>query len=181
MQQRCPSLLLSPLPNYQEELKAAIWWCLGEAYKGKDNNKAIEWYEKALALLEQEIALSDAAAGRYFEIAYDLHIEKDYSGVIELLNRAIKLKQDDAFAYNNRGIAYENSSSMSRPLLIIPKPLLLTLSLPLPTSIAAAYNYGCVILHRLRWTSIGLINLMQRILMRPGCLYGLIWVSNVQR
>jgi tetratricopeptide (TPR) repeat protein len=105
MQQRCPSFP-SPLPNYQEELKAAIWWRLGEAYTGKGDKKALEWYEKALTVLGQEDELREAAAESYFNVAYNFHEEKDYSGAIELLTRAIKLKQDYAFTYINRSFAY---------------------------------------------------------------------------
>src|SRR5947209_262938 len=51
--QRCPNFP-QPLSDYQKELEAALWWRLEEAYDGKDNNKAVEWYEKALVQLGDE-------------------------------------------------------------------------------------------------------------------------------
>lgn len=104
-QQRCPTFPLL-LPNYQAELKAAIWWRLGEAYTDKDNSKALEWYEIALAKFEQEIDLREAAAEVYFYVANDLDKMKEYVKEIEKLTKAIKLKPKYAFAYNNRGLAY---------------------------------------------------------------------------
>ncbi|HVB24757.1 MAG TPA: tetratricopeptide repeat protein [Ktedonobacteraceae bacterium] len=117
MQQRCPNFP-SPLPNYQDELKGAIWWRLGEAYPMKGDEKALEWYEKALTVLEleQEIELREAAARRYSSVAYNLIKEEKYAEMIELLTRAIVLKSDFALAYNNRGLAYKNLKEYTQAL-----------------------------------------------------------------
>src|SRR2546421_488408 len=59
--QRCPTFP-QPLPDYRMELEAALWWRLGEAYRGKEDEKALEWYEKALSRLSQLVELREDAA-----------------------------------------------------------------------------------------------------------------------
>ncbi len=49
-----------PMPLFQEELEAAVWWRLGEAYRGKSPNKCVYWYEKALGRLLHEEDLREA-------------------------------------------------------------------------------------------------------------------------
>ncbi len=51
-----------PMPPFQEELEAAVWWRLGEAYRGKSPNKCVYWYEKALGRLLHEEDLHEALA-----------------------------------------------------------------------------------------------------------------------
>jgi tetratricopeptide (TPR) repeat protein len=105
--QRCPTFP-QPLPDCRKELEAALWWRLGEAYEGKDDNKTLEWYEKALERLGQETELREAAAETYSNVADKLYEEKKHAEGIPFLDRAIELKPDYAYAYNSRGFAYWN-------------------------------------------------------------------------
>ncbi len=94
-----------PLATYRDELEAALWWRLGEAYQGKDDHKALAWYDKALSRLNAESELKEAAAETCYNIAYQLDEEKKHSECLPLLTKAIELKPDYALAYNSRGIA----------------------------------------------------------------------------
>jgi hypothetical protein len=40
--ERCPSFP-PPLPGSRQELEAALWWRLGEAYLGKNDTQALAW------------------------------------------------------------------------------------------------------------------------------------------
>jgi tetratricopeptide (TPR) repeat protein len=102
---RCPTFP-EPLPDCRQELKAALWWRVGEAYQDRDNQKALEWYEKALSRLGEQIELREAAAKIYWNVAYKLHEEKKHAERLPFLVRAIELKPDYVDAYNSRGVAY---------------------------------------------------------------------------
>jgi tetratricopeptide (TPR) repeat protein len=105
--QRCPTFP-QPLPDCRKELEAVLWWRLGEAYESKDDNKALEWYEKALERLGQETELREVAAKICWNVANKLYEENKYTEGISLLDRVIELKTDYAWAYNSRGFAYWN-------------------------------------------------------------------------
>jgi tetratricopeptide (TPR) repeat protein len=106
-QHRCPTFS-PPLPNYREELEAALWWRLGEAYQREDDRKALEWYEKALKRLEQQDELKKAAAEAAWYVSDTLDREKKYAESIVLLNRAIELNANYVLAYKSRGnVRYE--------------------------------------------------------------------------
>ncbi len=49
-----------PMPPFQEELEAAVWWRLGEAYQGNNPDGSVFWYEKALGRLPDEKDLRKA-------------------------------------------------------------------------------------------------------------------------
>ncbi|HZR44263.1 MAG TPA: tetratricopeptide repeat protein, partial [Ktedonobacteraceae bacterium] len=102
---RCSSFPLS-LPNCKDELEAALWWRLGEAYLDRDGSKALGWYEKCLERLNNEAILKEDTARAYGEVAEKLSDEKKYAECITLLNRAIELKPDNAPTYSNRGFAH---------------------------------------------------------------------------
>ena len=51
-----------PMPLFQEELEAAVWWRLGEAYRGKSPKECVYWYEKALGRLPHREDLREALA-----------------------------------------------------------------------------------------------------------------------
>jgi tetratricopeptide (TPR) repeat protein len=103
--QRCPSLP-PPLPDYRQELEAALWWRLGEAHLYKDDRQALEWYEKALERIQTQRALQEAAAEAAWNVAYRLYKEKKHAECLPFLNRAIDLNPEYASAYNSRGTAY---------------------------------------------------------------------------
>ena len=113
--QRCPTFP-QPLPNYCKELEAALWWRLGEAYDGEDDNQALEWYEKALTILGQEVELREAAAKLYWHIAYKLSLEQRWDERVILLNKAITLKADYVDAYISRGSTYTALGEYERAL-----------------------------------------------------------------
>src|SRR3989442_2158441 len=85
--QRCPPFP-QPLPDCRKELEAALWWRLGEAYVGKDDHRALKWYEKALERLGQETELREAAAEAAWSVAYKLGKEKKDTESISFLDRA---------------------------------------------------------------------------------------------
>lgn len=91
--QRCPTFPQS-LPDYRMELEAALWWRLGEAYQGNDDHKAWKWYEKALARLDQEVELKEAAAEVCNALCTKLYDEKKYAESISFYDKALELKHD---------------------------------------------------------------------------------------
>jgi tetratricopeptide (TPR) repeat protein len=102
---RCPTFP-QPVPDFLTELEAALWWRLGEAYRGKDDQKSLEWYEKALTRLSRLTELREEAAKAAAVATEKLYEENKYAECINLLNRAIELKPDYAWAYIIRGRAY---------------------------------------------------------------------------
>jgi tetratricopeptide (TPR) repeat protein len=113
--ERCPTFP-QWLPDYRKELEAALWWRLGESHQSRDENKALEWYERALARLDKEVELREAAAGACYEVGTRLHSEKKYTESIRYLNQAVELKPDYAWAYIVRGIAYRNLKEYQRAI-----------------------------------------------------------------
>ena len=113
--QRCPPFP-SIVPDYRLELKAALWWRLGEAYQGDDDKKALEWYEKGLTLLGHDNALKNVAARAYYNVSDKLDDQKKYDECIPLLTRAVRLKPDYTWAYNLRGNAYSNLKDYARAI-----------------------------------------------------------------
>ncbi len=117
--QRCPTFPQS-LPDYRKELEAALWWRLGESYEGRDDNKALEWYEQALIRLEKETELREATAEICYKIGYEiskgLRNEKKPEESIPFLKRAIELKEDYAWAYIVRGITYRTLKDYQRAI-----------------------------------------------------------------
>ncbi len=97
-----------PLPKYQEELEALLWWNLADAYQ--EGLGVDECYEKALSRLHEESELRSklkAAAARYYEYAAWLCMEDEaYNESIALLNRALELNPENASCYSYRGLAY---------------------------------------------------------------------------
>jgi len=65
--QHCP-LFPSWLPDYHQELEAALWWRMGEAYQYENNEKALEWYEKVCQLISED-ALKQTLAQTYYDVA----------------------------------------------------------------------------------------------------------------
>src|SRR6266536_3077293 len=113
--QRCPSFP-QPIPDYRPELEAALWWRLGEAFRSQDDTKALEWYEKALTRLSQLAELREKAASAASDAAYKRYEEKKYAECIDLLNRAIELKSNYAWAYFTRGRAYSGLEEYQRAI-----------------------------------------------------------------
>ena len=113
--EHCPTFPLL-LPDCRKELEAALWWRLGESHRGRDENKAVEWFERALSRLNKEIELREATAEVYYEIAIGLLEERKYTESIRFLNRAIELKPDYNRVYFARGIAYGNLKEYQRAI-----------------------------------------------------------------
>jgi tetratricopeptide (TPR) repeat protein len=90
----------------QQELEAALWWRLGEAYSDKDNTKSLAWYEKALTKLGDEEKLRADIANVCIGVVRKLNEEKKHRECLPLLDRAVELKQDLAHAYSWRGYVY---------------------------------------------------------------------------
>jgi tetratricopeptide (TPR) repeat protein len=106
--ERCPRFSTSLLTvDYQKELEAALWWRLGEAYQGKNDNETLKWHEKALTRLGQNSEFSEATARVAWRIASKLLDEKKYFESKTTSDRAIELCPDFSSYYNTRGIAYD--------------------------------------------------------------------------
>ncbi len=131
--QRCPTFP-APVPDYRPVMEAALWWRLGEAFEGKDDHKALEWYEKALTRLGKEMELREAAAGVCFKIAYKLYDEKKYAECLPFWDRAIDLKPDYIYAYGNRGNAYADLKDYPRAIADFDR------AIALDPNLAIAYN-----------------------------------------
>ncbi|HET8911882.1 MAG TPA: hypothetical protein VFN23_10485, partial [Ktedonobacteraceae bacterium] len=86
-QQRCPAFP-PPIPDYRQELQAAIWWRLGEAYQDEDDTKSLAWYKQALTKLGHMDALKEATARVTLSVAIALYRDKRFDEMIPLLDRA---------------------------------------------------------------------------------------------
>lgn len=130
-------IFIGPFSAYRNELEAAIWWRLGDAYAGKDDNKALEWYEKALTRLNEESDLREAASRTYRSIAYQLYKEKKSAASLPFLNKAIELKPDYIIAYNLRGVVYAALNQYKQAIA----DYTIAISLD-PNLVTAYYNRG---------------------------------------
>src|SRR5258708_2979697 len=101
-----------PLADHRDAVEALLWWRLGEV----DEQKAVEWYEKALPLLGSETALKKAAARAYWNMAHKLRKEKKVAECLPLLKRAIELTPEDASPYTSRGAVYRLLREYQRAL-----------------------------------------------------------------
>src|SRR6266567_1833260 len=101
-----------PLTDHRDEVEALLWWRLGEL----EEQKAWEWYEKALTRLGLETALRKAAARTYWNVAHKLRKEKKVDECLPLLNRALELTPDDAAAYTSRGAVYRQLQEYQQAL-----------------------------------------------------------------
>ncbi len=100
----CPSFP-KPLPDYRQELEAALWWRLAES--NSDYDEALYWYEQALTRLDKETELREATAGIYHQLGQFYGWLDNYAESLTFLSRAIELKAPDySQAYIERGTAY---------------------------------------------------------------------------
>ena len=134
--ERCPSFPPS-LPDYRKELEAALWWRLGESYRGRDVNQALVWYERALTRLDKETELREAAAEACYKLGSRLYQEKKYTESLRVLNRAVELKPDYAWAYIVRGLDYYDLKQYQRAIADYDRAIELD-----PNYAAAYYNRG---------------------------------------
>ncbi len=134
--QRCPSFP-QPLLDYRQELEAALWWRLGEAYLDKDDTQALAWYEQALERIETQRALKEAAARAAWNVAYTLSKENKHAACLPFLNRAVELNPDHAIAFNNRGTAYGNLKQYEQAIADYDRAIAFD-----PDYMAAYYNRG---------------------------------------
>ena len=106
--EHCPSFSPSLFKGktYQKQVQAALWWRLGEAYRGTNNGKALEWYEKALSQLEQNAELYKETVRTAIGVTSKLYEQKKYVECISLLGRSIELVSDYADAYYAQSVAY---------------------------------------------------------------------------
>ena len=118
-----------PLPEYQEALEAMLWWRLGEAYQGKNDIRALEWYEKALSRLEDEIELREATNEVARGIAYRLEEEQkndeennaeallnEHEQSLVKFNHALELNPYDAQTYVYRGSVHAELNKYQQAL-----------------------------------------------------------------
>jgi tetratricopeptide (TPR) repeat protein len=102
----------APLPDSREELEAALWWLLGDAFLGTDNTQAVFWYEQALSRLGKYPALLAAAAYAYIISTHELPGTEGFP----LLERAIELEPSDTTAYMYRAAGYSHIGQYQRAI-----------------------------------------------------------------
>ena len=141
--QRCPPFP-QPIPDYRKELEAILWWRLGESYQGEDDNRALGWYEQALARLSNDTELKEATAEACYDIALKLYNEKKYTECMSLLNRAFELKPRYPWAYIVRGLVYDNLKEYQRAVADYDH------AIELDPSDATAYHYRGIAYHDLK-------------------------------
>jgi len=134
--ERCPSFP-QPLPDSRQELEAALWWRLGEAYLSKDDTQALAWYEQALERLRTQHALKEAAAEAAWNVAYKMYGEKKFTECLPFLNRAIELNPDYAIAFSSRGYVYVELKQYERAIPDFDRAIALD-----PNDAAAYHNRG---------------------------------------
>jgi len=84
-------------------------------YAKKDWDGAIVRFKSALEQGKEPVAaLSKDIV--FFQLATSYYYKSDYKSAIAGFNQALKLKPDDAKAYNNRGIAYKNQGKYSEAI-----------------------------------------------------------------
>ncbi|MBV9708566.1 MAG: tetratricopeptide repeat protein, partial [Chloroflexi bacterium] len=101
--QRPPRFSALSSKDYSQEVSACLWWRVGEAYAGEDNQQALTWYKKALDILPKENDLREAAADTAVAIAYQLKEEQEYEESLTLLQQAIEWDPQSAWAYAVQG------------------------------------------------------------------------------
>ncbi|HLJ33079.1 MAG TPA: tetratricopeptide repeat protein [Ktedonobacteraceae bacterium] len=94
------------MPGFHEELAAALWWRLGEAYEARDVYTAYQWYEKALTRLHHLDELRETAAEICVNVAQTLEEQNKHAECARFLNRAIELQPDYVIALTYRGSVY---------------------------------------------------------------------------
>lgn len=100
--------IASPLASYTGELEAILEWRLGEAYLNRDENTALDWYQKAFPRLQHYVELRGELARVYAQLADTYYSKKEHRTSIYFLDEAIQVKYDYVLAYYNRGnIHYE--------------------------------------------------------------------------
>ena len=110
-------LLSHDLSDCWGEIEAAVWWRLGEAYRGSDDIKALEWFEKAMTRLGTQSELRDATAEAALSASNKFVKERKHEEQrIRYLDRAIELKPDYARAYGRRGHAYISVRNYQRAI-----------------------------------------------------------------
>lgn len=98
---------LKPLPDYSTELKAILWWLLGEAYTGNNDIEAVKWYEKSLSFLSDEELREAAAESAYFA-ANNFYTEHNNTKAIEYWKKITQFTPENIAAYYRMGRAYTN-------------------------------------------------------------------------
>jgi WD40 repeat protein/predicted negative regulator of RcsB-dependent stress response len=108
-----PVAFAAPIPAYKEELEAAIWWRLAEAYQGKSIDDAIYYYKKALERLPEEKELQQAYKDALQEKDHPqpgvapVPIEANKLYTIEELNRILQMNPHNVEAHQQLGGAYQ--------------------------------------------------------------------------
>lgn len=107
----------SPLVQYTEQLYAILSWQKGEVYRPYDEQKAIAYYQKALASFYQGKEYDAHLAQLFWVLAYDQSGKQAYRQSIEYLEQALQLKPDFAEAHYNLANAYYQSGLYDRALV----------------------------------------------------------------
>jgi tetratricopeptide (TPR) repeat protein len=117
-QERCPAFLSSLLRGntYQEEIKAALWWRLGEAHEGSNDYTALEYYKKALNQLKQNTELHNAAARTALNAAYKLFNKKKYLECIPWIDKSLEIQPDSIAAFFSLGVVHLNLKEYQKAL-----------------------------------------------------------------
>ncbi len=101
--QRPPRFPVSLSKEYRQEAIACLWWRIGEAYVGEDDQQALKWYKKALTILPEESELRKATAEVAVDIAYQLKERQQYEESLTFLQQAIEWDIQSAWAFAVQG------------------------------------------------------------------------------
>jgi len=93
----------SLLPESRQELEAALWWRMGEAYQEVDDDKSLKYYEQALKHLGGQVDLQETVTEAYVNVANKAYEEEKYQDSLSLLNKAITLLPEHAADFTNYG------------------------------------------------------------------------------
>lgn len=96
----------SPLATHIEELLAIVWWKLGQTYRAEDEQRAIDWYQKALPHLIGYSDMQQDILDMYRMAAYKLFVARRHEESIPILDDAVKLAPEDAELRFSLGNAY---------------------------------------------------------------------------
>ena len=122
----------------QMEFEEDIWNFLGYAYwKTGDLEKAIETYEKAVAINDENPALLSNFGNVYLSIFPKTGEQNHLEKAIELFERSIKMDPGNAQAHYGLGMAYLGSHDIDRAIVQWEKVLELE-----PDDIMALFNLG---------------------------------------
>jgi tetratricopeptide (TPR) repeat protein len=101
---------------FQDEIMAALWWRLGEAYQERNDDKALEYYKQALNKLKQNTELRNVTAATALNAAYKLFNKKRYIECLPWIDESLEIKPDYIAAIFYLGVVHLNLKEYQKAL-----------------------------------------------------------------